>query len=80
MLLLRTCREGEEWRRVRTALSQPLVPRKLTSHLPDLNKSVQDLIESFLKEASNSKDGLVHDINEPLSKYTLEGEHFTLER
>ena len=66
-------REGEEWKRIRTAIGKQATPRNVQTYHTGFNATFERFMDS-IRGSLRSKDGVVEDVTLPLNLLFMESE------
>ena len=66
--------DGGEWKRLRSALGRPVVPRKLLDYVPRLDRTAEVFLEVAQESASADRGGFTEDALQLLQRWAMEGE------
>lgn len=68
------CSDGGEWKRLRSALGRPMVPRRLLDYVPRLERTAEVFLEIAEDGASANRDGFTEDALQLVQRWAMEGE------
>ena len=69
-----SCSDGREWKRLRSALGRPVVPRKLQDQVPRLEQTAEVFLQVAMDSASADEHGYTRNAHQLLQRWAMEGE------
>ena len=75
MILYNTCSKGEEWKKIRSAASKQVIPRRVANFTAPLSVVSDNLAEQF--EIHKDQDAYISDIRDFMARWAFQGNYYT---